>query len=190
MKIFTCLAFMALATTPVLANEYEPVMREFRAEHLTGWITDEVIVAAIKAQNAVTGGYDSAQIDKLDKVWRAEVGEAQTPTISLVLNSAASDFLRSQVAGSGGLITEVFTMDAKGLNVAASDTTSDYWQGDEEKFSLTYMVGTDAVHYSEVEFDESTQMYQAQISFTIVDPETGQAIGAMTVGVNADALIN
>ena len=38
----------------------------------------------------------------------------------------------------------------------------------------------------EVELDESTQTYQAQLSFTLVDPATGAAIGAVTVGVNAE----
>lgn len=50
-------------------------------------------------------------------------------------------------------------------------------------------MGADAVHFSEIEFDESSQSYQAQISMTISDPATGAPIGAMTVGINADALM-
>lgn len=79
-------------------------------------------------------------------------------------------------------------MDARGLNVAASDVTSDYWQGDEAKFSETFPNGAGASHISEVEYDESTQTYQAQISFPIVDPVSNEVVGAATVGVNADAL--
>ncbi len=92
------------------------------------------------------------------------------------------------MAAAGGAITEIFTMDLNGLNVAASDTTSDYWQGDEDKFSQTYLIGAGAVHISDVEFDESSQSYQAQVSITLVDPGTNAAIGAMTVGLNADEL--
>jgi hypothetical protein len=76
-----------------------------------------------------------------------------------------------------------------GLNVAASAMTSDMWQGDEAKFTETYSIGAGAVHFSEVELDESTQRYQAQISLTIVDPASGEPIGAMTVGVDAEALL-
>ena len=79
-------------------------------------------------------------------------------------------------------------MDARGLNVAASQPTSDYWQGDEANFSETYMVGPNAVHFSEIEFDDSTQTEQAQMSFTINHPTTGEPIGAITVGVFASAL--
>ena len=88
---------------------------------------------------------------------------------------------------SGDAITEIFVTDARGLNVAASDLTSDYWQGDEEKHSETYAQGTGGFYISEVELDDSTQRYQAQVSFTLVDPATGQAIGAVTVGVDAES---
>ena len=80
-------------------------------------------------------------------------------------------------------------MDAQGLNVAASGLTSDYWQGDEAKFTETYGKGAGAVHFGEVEFDESSQTYQAQISVTVTDPATGQPIGAITVGVDAAHLM-
>ena len=80
-------------------------------------------------------------------------------------------------------------MDAHGLNVAATAPTSDMWQGDEAKFTETYPKGPDATHFSEVEFDESSQIFQGQISIPMVDPDTGEVVGAMTVGVNAEALM-
>ena len=80
-------------------------------------------------------------------------------------------------------------MDARGLNVAASAATSDYWQGDEDKFQQTYEIGADSVHFSDIEFDESSQTYQGQISVVIVDPSTNTPIGAITIGVNAEALL-
>ena len=44
------------------------------------------------------------------------------------------------------------------------------------KFQETHGVGPDAVHFGEVEFDESSQQYQGQISVTITDPATGNVI--------------
>ena len=35
--------------------------------------------------------------------------------------------------------------------------------------------------------DPSSQTYQGQISFSMVDPETNEPVGAMTVGVNAES---
>lgn len=171
------------------ANEFAPAMESYLESSIRGWANSDQIIAAIVAQNASTSGYDQAMIDDLDKRWRAEVGGSDTPTITPVLDNDAAAFLREQVNSAGGLITEVFIMDAQGLNVAASAVTSDYWQGDEAKFQKTYSVGAEAIHLGEVEFDESTNTYQGQISLTIVDPSTGQAIGAMTVALDAEALM-
>jgi hypothetical protein len=182
-------ATAALLAGAAQANDYAPAMQAFLDSQVRPWAEDPVIVSAIAAQNTRTGGLSQSEIDALDQAWRAEVGAAASPTIDPVMQSAAADFLRARVAESGGMITEIFAVDARGLNVAASDVTSDFWQGDEEKYSETYPVGADAVHFGEVEFDESTQTYQGQISLTITDPATGEAIGAMTVGVNAEALM-
>lgn len=171
------------------ANEFAPAMQDYLDGSIRSWATSEEIVSAINAQNASTASYDQATIDELDSRWRAEVGGSDAPTITPVLNSNAADFLREQVEAAGGRITEVFIMDAQGLNVAASSVTSDYWQGDEAKFSETYSRGADAFHLGDIEFDESTETYQGQISLTIVDPATGQTIGAMTVGIDAEALM-
>ena len=186
--IAICLASVALAG-PVSANEFLPAMQEFLQTDLAAWADSDVLVQAIRSQNMATSGYDQARIDELDQAWRAEVGMSDTPTINPVLGNAAADFLRERVESSGGRITEAFVMDAHGLNVAASSVTSDYWQGDEAKFTETHDAGPDAVHFGEVEFDESSQTYQGQISLTIVDPDTGEPIGAITVGVDAQALL-
>lgn len=186
------LATLALiaATAPQIASAIEvtSTIENFVSSNILTWVEDAAVVSAIAAQNEMTAGYDAAQIDALDLQWRAEVGTASDLVDGVLLNQT-SDFLRSQVAASDGRITEIILMDAQGLNVAASDATSDYWQGDEAKHQETYGVGPDAVHYGEIEFDESSQTYQAQISMTISDPATGAPIGAVTVGVDAEFLM-
>ena len=182
-------ALLALTAMPALANDFEPAMRGFLETGIKAWASDQILIDAIRSQNADTGGYDRARVESLDQTWRAEVGTSATPTIDPVLENSASDFLREQVAKSNGRITEVFVMDAQGLNVATSAVTSDYWQGDEDKFQKTHGAGPGAVHFGDVEFDESSQTYQGQISITIVDPDTGAPIGAMTVGVDAESLL-
>lgn len=185
---------LASALTLVLSSQawavdYRPAMQGFVDSTLAQWAASPELVSAIKAQNEMTAGYDAARIDALDQEWRAEVGSGSSPLVNSVVMNAASDFLRMQAEGTGGIVTEVFVMDSHGLNVASSGLTSDYWQGDEAKFSETYGKGAGAVHFGEVEFDESSQTYQAQISMTIVDPATGAPIGAMTVGVDAEAFM-
>ncbi|MEM9319947.1 MAG: hypothetical protein AAGA70_13230 [Pseudomonadota bacterium] len=178
-----------LISTPALADEFEPALRAYLEDEVRGWAQSPVLLEALREMNVARAEYDQATIDSLDSAWRAEIGSGSTPTITPILENAAAEFLREQVASSGGRITEVFVMGAHGLNVAASGLTSDMWQGDEAKFTDTFSVGADAVHIGDIELDESTQRYQGQVSLTITDPETGEPIGAMTVGVDAESLL-
>ena len=186
--LLTTLAASTFATSGI-ANDYEPAMRAFLEAEINSWALEPILVDAINTQNLVTHDYDQSRIDALDQAWRAEIGFSDAPTINPVITNSAADFLRERIAASGGRITEIFVMDNHGLNVAASSITSDYWQGDEAKFTQTHGVGSDAVHFGDIEFDESSQTYQGQISLTIIDPDTGEIIGAMTVGVDAEALL-
>ncbi|EJT05495.1 hypothetical protein [Rhizobium sp. CCGE 510] len=151
------------------------------------WLNDPVVIEAIKAQNAANANLAQGDIDALDKKWRAEVDGSDHSMIDGVLGNALSKFLQEKKAASNGKIAEIFVMDAKGLNVGQSDPTSDYWQGDEGKFQKSFGAGKDAVFVDDIEKDESTQALQSQASVTISD-EKGTPIGAITVGVNVDAL--
>lgn len=173
---------------PAASDDTASSMQSYLESDIRPWATSQVLVDAIRAQNLMTADYTQADIDALDSAWRAEVGTADRPTIDPVIENAASDFLRGIVAEAGGTITEVFVMDARGLNVAASSVTSDFWQGDEAKYTETFPQGSDGVHFSDIEFDDSSQSYQGQISLSIVDPASREVVGAMTVGVNAEAL--
>ncbi|MCM2475681.1 hypothetical protein HGO38_19585 [Rhizobium sp. CG5] len=160
---------------------------EFVQTNVAPWLNDPVIIEAIKAQNAAHASLTDADIDALDKKWRAEVDGSDRAMIDGILANAVSKLLQEKQAASGGTISEVFVMDNKGLNVGQSDATSDYWQGDEAKFQKSFGAGKDAVFVDEIEKDESTQALQSQASMTISD-EAGNPIGAITVGVNLDAL--
>lgn len=183
-------ASMIVLSAPAVAqdNEYAAPLTELASGKLRDIAQNPVLVAAVTAQNAQTAGYDAARIDSLDKQWRAEVDAADKPLISATLGTEASAYLASAQADSAGLFTEIFATDALGLNVAQSTVTSDYWQGDEGKFSQTFSVGAEAIFLGEVELDESTQTYQSQVSITITDPATGQPIGSITAGIDLSLL--
>lgn len=181
-------ASLTLATTVASAQEaHVAPVTAFLQEQVAPWINDPAIIAAIKAQNAEHAALTDADIDALDKKWRAEVDGTDHTMIDAVLANAVSKLLKEKQAAAQGAIAEVFVMDAKGLNVGQSDMTSDYWQGDEAKFQKSFGAGKDGLFVDEIEKDESTQALQSQASMTIND-EAGNPIGAITVGVNLDAL--
>jgi hypothetical protein len=151
------------------------------------WLSEAVVVDAVKAQNEKHASITEADIDKLDKDWRAQAKAGGGEMIDAALGNDLSKFLKSKKEGAGGKISEIFVMDNKGLNVGQSDVTSDYMQGDEAKWQKSYGAGPGAVFVDEIEFDDSSQAFQSQVSVTIVDG-SGAAIGAITIGVNVEEL--
>jgi hypothetical protein len=178
-----------LLAAPAFAED-APVkqVEAYLKANLLPWLSDKIVISAIKAQNAKHASITQEEIDKLDKQWMAEVDAPQKPLIESVMKNELSAFLAKKKEESKGVIAEVFVMDDKGLNVGQSDVTSDYWQGDEAKWQKTFLIGPDAVHFGKVEKDESTQVLEMQVSVSIKDPESGKAIGAVTFGINVDQL--
>lgn len=177
-------------TSPAAAADVSGAARALAAGRIKAWTSDPAVVAAVREQNARNAGLTEAEIDGLDRRWRAETSTASGhPLIDSVLGNPLSAFLRDVKAGGDGLYTEIFVMDARGLNVGQSDMTSDYWQGDEPKWQESFGHGPDALHLGEVEQDESTQAFQTQISLPVVDPADRSVIGAITVGVDVDRLV-
>lgn len=172
-----------------LANDGPHVapIKAYVESNVMAWLADPMVIAAIKAQNERHAGMSQAQIDELDQTWRAQTEGGDRPMIDEVLGNELSSFLSARKSEAGGMITEVFVMDNVGLNVGQSDVTSDYWQGDEAKWQMTYEVGAGAVFVDEIETDESTQTLQSQVSIAITD-KSGEAIGAVTLGINVSAL--
>jgi hypothetical protein len=143
---------------------------------------------SIGAQNERLKKLPQDQIDALDAQWREERESDDKPLIAATLSNPLSVYLTRLQGKSLGLYAEIFVMDHNGLNVGQSSITGDFWQGDEAKWQKTYGAGSGVVFVDGVEEDESTQALQSQASVTISDPETGEPIGAITVGINLDML--
>ena len=176
----------AIAQSKPTAEEFGAVVLEYAKTDLQEWINDPVIIYAIKEQNELHKGMNQLRINKLDYQWRE--ADSYDPLIVDLLDRQASVIARDRRAASKGVVNEIIVMDAYGLNVAISDRTSDYFQGDEAKWMETFKIGPEAVHISELEFDESTGKVQTQVSLTVVDPETGEPIGAVTLGISLEKL--
>ena len=174
-----------LAAAPAWASE--EAYKAFATEKAAVWLADPVIQAALASGNEAHVALTEAEIIDLDTLWRAQIDSVDSPLINQVVSSPASDVLRRIVAESQGEIAEIILMDNRGLNAAVSAVTSDFWQGDEDKFQMTFDVGPDAMHAGEVELDESTGRYVVQVSVPVLDA-AGQMIGAATFSLDAELL--
>lgn len=198
MKLHTAVRMSAIAFTVMLSfafampasaqDKHVPKAQAWAEKTLREWMKDPIVIGAVKAQNTKHADLTQDKIDALDKQWRAETKASAKPLISEVMGNPLSAFLKKKEAEGKGLVTEIFVMDNKGLNVGQSDVTSDYWQGDEAKWQKTFSVGPTAVFVDKVEKDESTQKFQTQVSISIVDG--GVVIGAVTVGLDVEMLMD
>ena len=147
------------------------------AKRLEVWAQDKVLVEATKAQNAT--GMSIAAIQKIDEEWRAGKVRKQIAT------GPCADRLR-QLVREHDYYVEAFVSDNRGALVCANELTSDYWQGDEMKWSRAFNDGRGAVFIDRPRFDESTRATLGVISLPIKDGNT--VIGVVTVGVMAEKL--
>lgn len=140
------------------------------------------VIEQVERQNTTHATLTDEEIAALDRRWQQQFGNADAPLIHRLMDTPLSDALRRLQLHSSELITEIIVMDNRGLNVAQSSVTSDYWQGDEAKWLQTFRQGTGAEHVGELGRDDSTGSIQIQVSRTISD-SSGRPIGAVTVGV-------
>ena len=140
-----------------------------------------VLIAAVKAQNAKAIGLDA--IKKRDAEWMAKTG-VDAGMKEIMENEPAKEL--AKIESSQPFYFELFLMDNQGANVAMTNKTSDYWQGDEEKFTKAFKGGSGEVFVAAAEFDDSANAYLIQVSVPVI--ADGKAIGVLTIGVNLDEL--
>lgn len=171
---------LVLAASASFAEEAPDSVKQL-VPGLQDWGTIPAIVSAVKAKNG--SGETLDQVKQRDAEWR-ETSGIDAGMKAMMENDAANELLKLE--SSQDYFFELFLMDNQGANIAMTNKTSDYWQGDEAKFTESFKGGQGAVHLGDVEFDESAQAYLVQVSIPVVD--AGKAIGAMTIGINIDVL--
>lgn len=141
------------------------------------WGDNPVIVAAVVTHNA--RNIPMSDILELDEQWRAAESE-EWFMLDYLENDVAEEL--NNLAFNYDFVVESFVMGNQGGLVAATNQTSDYWQGDEAKFTESFVNGKGNVHVGDVEYDESAGSYLVQISVPVM--KDGAAIGAITIGVD------
>ena len=140
------------------------------------------VVRAVETQNSQQIALE--EIKRRDDEWK-NAGDLVTPLIHDTTTNSVAQYFKRRVENNTA-IDEVFLTDNQGANVAAFPPTSDYWQGDEEKWTASYNNGNGVVFIGPLEFDESTQKNQVQISAPIISQD--RTIGVLVLGVSVEYL--
>lgn len=167
------------SATEMNQAELQTLLKD-RIEGLKFLTKNALLLETIREQNRK--GMTLDEIKKIDEEWKA----GKSPLIEELQNNKVGSFLKNIVVQQSGVYNEVFLTDAQGANVATFPATSDYWQGDEEKFTNAFAGGKGEVFVGPAEFDESTQSNAVQISVPMM--YNNEAIGVLVIGVKISAL--
>lgn len=172
--------FLAFAATTSYSAEKAPQkVVDLAQSTLSKLGTDPVIVRAVKTEN--TKGKTLEQIKAQDKKWLATPGIADFMK-ALMDNECGKHLI--DIKKKADYYSEIFVTDNQGANVCMSDKTTDYWQGDEPKFTESFRDGKGTLYISDVKFDDSTQSYLVHVSVPVRD--TDKTIGVLVIGVDIE----
>ena len=182
-RLLVCLAFIFSCSSSARADE--SVYSQGRLARLLRTkiavakdiAANPKVIAAVKARNGQ--GLSLAEIKRRDQLWQRS--HEKSPFKKKCLQSEINHFFFHLVNFHSEIYSEIFLTDAQGANIACYPLTSDYWQGDEQKWIQAYNKGAGKVHFGQIEFDQSSQCEAIQVSLPVMDGD--QAIGVLIVGV-------
>lgn len=142
-----------------------------------GIAANRSIVDGVLQQNAKS--MTLTQIKALDQKWRSQ--KILTPFKLSYQTNPSGSYIKDIIENDPDIFSEIFVTDNQGANVAAFPATSDYWQGDEDKWIKSWAQGKGDVYLSKVEFDESSKVHAIQIAVPI--KHKGLVIGVLVIGI-------
>lgn len=175
------LAYASPADAEVVdLNRISPRMQSVIATHalrVKAWAAYPLLIEAVKDQNQQNISLE--EIKRIDSDWLA--GKADDLATAL-MDNPVGQYLTEKINKNKFLYTEAFLCDNQGAVVGEYPKTTDYWQGDEDKFIQSYNNGKGRDYIGPLMFDESTQAYSVQVSVPVL--YGGRTIGVLVVGLN------
>jgi len=145
------------------------------------------IIATVQKVNTDRSAWTAEYIAAQDKAW-IDKNPSIEATQQEIASNDLSQYLKEFVKRNPEEV-EVFVTDKKGLNIAMTDRTSDFLQGDEGWWKAAYADGTGKTFIDSVEYDESTKTYAMNIGVPIRDPKTQDVIGILRGTLDISVMI-
>ena len=152
---------------------------QFASSKLVQLAAEKIVVDAVKTENAKGKTLD--QIRKTDEKWIATSGVDDFMK-GMMISPVSKHLI--EIRDKYPFLREIFLVDNQGANIAMSEKTSDYWQGDEAKFKKSFDKGVGTVFVDDVKFDRSTKAFLAHVSVPVLEGDT--ALGVLIFGVDMD----
>lgn len=164
----------------------------YLASLLAEWGSNEVLTAALLQANKETAELSDEQLQIREEQWQGELGSdyGEAVLIPEVLDREASRQLQKYKQGSAPLITEILLMNNRGVVVAISDATSNFWNQQETKYQSVFGQPAATLVVEPVAYDASTRHFQVQVSTPIYGADPAINIGVLTVGVDVEQALS
>ena len=146
------------------------------------WLGHNAITSAVR--DAASRTLSPAQRDSIDAQWQEEFASGDFHLVDSFLARPVSKFLRLQQSRSDGVITELILVDRYGHNLGLSYVSSDFWQGDEMKFTAAAAAGRDGLYVSDIRYDVSARHFLVHAGIPLYDER--ELTGVLIVGVNVE----
>ncbi len=172
-------------------SDNERKLIEQKVKHLHQQWEEAGTWRAILESGSQHSGYSEVDIKRLDQSWinAFQSGNNQFP--DKLIHGELSRSLRAIKQLSKGIVTEIILTDERGLNVAITDITSDFYQGDEEKFIKASQLSPGAYFVDQIAYDASTRLFQVNVSFPLFDQtHTTKVIGVMIIGIDIEMALS
>lgn len=177
-----------------LAFDLSAPEKETIQKAITPWLqkirNDKDILASVIQQNNANRTKPVNQLKQIDEQWQLAFKVNNLGFAKAVVNQPVSRLLGQFTTESKDLLAEIIVMDERGYNVASAEMTSDYWQGDEDKFTQAFNKPAQTLFFDKIKYDASSRRFQIQVSVPLLNPQTHKAIGAITLGVDIDKALS
>lgn len=188
------LAAGASAGAPTGGDDVKAAAKQYAEADLAAFLKDfKELREELKAANEARKGWEAYSEDW--KKWNAEEAEKHKNSYTYAeyqwsskkdkafraqfTDTAAAKKLKEFQEKSGGKVVEFFVTDAKGGNVCQSQVTSDWFQGDEEKF--TKVENKTENFYAEPKRDDTVGKTGVQVSVPVYDGKTFLGVVVATI---------
>jgi hypothetical protein len=197
-----------VATFPRLLDDLNAVLEfcETRPMHLEAWEREAIqnvqlpgirqFASSPELLGHVFNQLDGTEIQSADQKrltdqeWITLAREGAASAIATeILGNDLSKYLRTFQASIGEQVAEAFVFDTHGQIIGMSRLTSDFDQSDEAQFQMIDILNREKALITDIWYDASTRAFLSQITVPIIDPDSGQTLAALTVGLNVSAAL-
>jgi hypothetical protein len=175
-----------------MSEEEKNLLEAWVNQHFFELLKNKKWLSILQKYNSQRKNMDLQDIELIDQKWIEGFKTGNHAILAEQTDGLVIQDLVRIKNESNGVITEIIFTDNQGMNIAVSDMTSDFYQGDEIKFQQSIQLKKDEVFIDQMAYDASTRLFQVNVSFPVFDSAatTQQALGVMILGIDVEKALS